>query len=459
MIILSLVLWRLKVPIFKTIPVADLVIDSLNPRLEDEPPNQQEAIQAVAARQKEKLATLAEDIVEHGINPSDSLIVMPTSENQNLYIVLEGNRRLSALKALDNPKLHVGVVDQRIIQRFQELNERYKTQTIERINCVVFENREKADHWIELRHTGENEGAGIVRWGAHESARFRQRRGERVYYLQALDFLEEHGKLSSEERQKVPVSSLERILSNPDIRAKLGLDMKNKILYTQFDEDEVAEGLSRIVNDLATGRIRTGDIYHKEDRIKYVNQIEEEELPDTSRPTGQLRPLATSTEEEEDRDDTTQKASKRSKPSSRKRSKLIPRGFILDIEQTRINEIYHELKKLHIINYSNAVAVLFRVFLELSLDDYIERKNLGIAQRAKLSHKLLEVGKDLENKNRLSGQQLKAVRRFAQTDTFIAASINTFHQYVHNSYFTPTPIDLKAAWDDLSPFIKEIWDT
>ena len=440
-------------PTHKPIPIVDLLIDTLNPRLEDVPSSQRKAVQAVATLQKEKLATLAEDIVEHGVNPSDSPIVIPAPKQPGRYIVLEGNRRLSALRALENPDLIVGAVEEKLVRRFRKLNERYQKNAIVDIDCVVFEERTEADHWIELRHTGENEGAGIVRWGALESARFKQRKGEKVYYLQALDFLEERGDLSSEERQNVPVSSLERLLSNPDIRAKLGLEMKDKILYTQFDEDEVAKGLSYIVQDLATGRIRTGDIYHKENRIKYINQIDEENLPDTSKPTGDIRPLAASSEDKE----TPPQASRRSKPSSRERKRLIPRGCILEIDLPRINEIYRELKNLHVVNYSNAVAVLFRVFLELSLDNYVEREGLGISERSALDVKLRKVGEDLKNKNKLTEQQWKAVRQASQRDTFLAATITTFNQYVHNPYFTPAPSDLNAAWDNLTPLIEAMW--
>lgn len=171
------------------------------------------------------------------------------------------------------------------------------------------------------------------------------------------------------------------------------------------------------------------------------------------KPTGDLRPLAASSGDAE----RPPQESKRSKPSSRERKRLIPRGCILEIDPPRINEIYRELKRLHVVNYSNAVAVLFRVFLELSLDNYVEREGLGIDERAKLSFKLQEVGKDLEGKNKLTEQQLKAVRRASQRDTFLAATITTFNQYVHNPYFTPVPSDLNAAWDNLAPFIEAMW--
>lgn len=208
------------------------------------------------------------------------------------------------------------------------------------------------------------------------------------------------------------------------------------------------------MQDLVTGRIRTGDIYYKEDRIRYVNQIDEENLPDLSNPTGNLRPLSAPPGE---RGTQTQKP-RRSRASSRERKRFIPRGCVLTIDTPRINEIYLELKRLHVVRYSNAVAVLFRVFLELSLDDYIQRQELGIHEKAKLSHKMQEVGKDLESKGKLNEQQLKAVRRAAQSDTFLVATISTFNQYVHNPYFTPAPSDLNAAWDNLFPFVEAMWD-
>lgn len=448
-------------PTHELIPVVNLRIDTQNPRLEDEPPTNREAIQEVAKLQQEKLVSLARDIVEFGINPSDSPIVIPSSEQTGHYTVLEGNRRLSAIKALENPDLLVGVVADRIVNRFRKLHNRYQSNAIEEINCVVFDDRAEADHWIELRHTGENEGAGIVRWGAQETARFKQRRGEKVYHMQALDFLEQRGDLSHEKRQEVPISSLERILSNPDIRAMLGLEMKEKVLYTRFDEDEVAKGLSRIVDDLASGKVRTGDIYHKNDRIKYVNGIDDEDLPDTSSPTGFLRPLIKSEDEKTESSNTeeTTKPRRKGRPSSKKRKRLIPVGYVLNIDQTRINNIYHELKNLNIENYTNAVSVLLRVFLELSLDSYIERKSLNLDEWADLSHKLQAVGQALKNNGQMNSQQLKAVRRASNKDYFIAANISTFNQYVHNQYFTPAPSDLRAAWDSLEPFIAAVWDS
>ena len=80
------------------IPIAQLLIDSDNPRIEDIGVSQRDAIRTLVGSLQRKIISLAKDIVEHGLNPSEALIVMPHSKSPVRYIVLEGNRRICALK-------------------------------------------------------------------------------------------------------------------------------------------------------------------------------------------------------------------------------------------------------------------------------------------------------------------------------------------------------------------------
>lgn len=437
-----------------SISLDSLLIDTNNPRLEDALENQREAIRAVAVSQGPKLVMLAKDIVEHGLNPSESLIVTRIKEDPQRYVVLEGNRRVAALKILGNPELVSGAVEDTIVNRFRKLGVQYQN-SIGELPCLIVDGRSEAYHWIELRHTGENEGAGIVRWGGAETARFRQRSGQKEPHLQVLEFLEQRGDISKETRQKVPVTSLKRLLSTPYVRTKLGIDRRSGVIRTRVAEDsEVAKGLKRVVEDLASGVVRTKDIYLKDDRIRYIDGLPSEDLPDTSNLMSEFRRLgAPSTPDDQKPSPRTGRGA----PSGKARFGLIPRGFIIKIDQPRINEIYYELKKLHIEQFVNAVSVLFRVFLELSLDAYIQREQLGTGERARLSNKLLDVANALKAQGKLTNQQLKPVRRSAQKDTFLASTITTMHQYVHNPYFFPAPSDLRATWDSLQDFVEAIW--
>ncbi len=186
---------------------ANLLIDVENPRLPQPNVGQRDAQRAIAHDQERKLVALAKDIVQNGLNPSELPIVMPLNDDLKRYVVLEGNRRLIALKALENPEWLVGAVGPVVVAAMRKLSSDYQEAPVESIQCLTVKTREEAQHWIELRHTGENEGAGIVRWGSDEAARFRSRTVGLEAHSQALNFLEGRGDLTPEERREVPAAS------------------------------------------------------------------------------------------------------------------------------------------------------------------------------------------------------------------------------------------------------------
>lgn len=89
---------------YKKIPVANLTVNIENPRYEMVG-NQPEAIGLMVKEQRKKIVNLAEDIVQHGLNPSELPIVAPHEREKGHFNVLEGNRRVVALKLLHMPDL------------------------------------------------------------------------------------------------------------------------------------------------------------------------------------------------------------------------------------------------------------------------------------------------------------------------------------------------------------------
>ena len=195
------------------------------------------------------------------------------------------------------------------------------------VDCVVISSREEADHWIELRHTGENKGAGIVTWGAAEIERFKERRrGAKSPHLQILEFLEERKAISPETRRKVPITNLERLIKTPYVRKQLGIEIQSGDVVTNLPEPEVTKGLKRVVEDLASRKVKVPDIYYEEDRRRYIDSIAED-LPDKSKAFPEFFALGEAPEEKKVRIRTRRI---KSKPPRRKRSTLIPiRGFSL----------------------------------------------------------------------------------------------------------------------------------
>lgn len=70
-------------PETQPISLADLLIDTENPRLPQPNLGQREAMRALAKHLPKKLITLARHIVKHGPNPSELPIVMSFKDDLN----------------------------------------------------------------------------------------------------------------------------------------------------------------------------------------------------------------------------------------------------------------------------------------------------------------------------------------------------------------------------------------
>ena len=181
--------------------IDQLLLDSENPRNKSTA-NQRDALQKVLDDQEEKLFVLAEDIVEAGLSPMDRMLVLREKKDSEKFIVLEGNRRVAALKILSNPSVLTSLhIKPPLQKRFEILSKRFARQEIEPIACFEVADREEGNRWILLRHTGENEGRGVVGWSGLAASRFRG--GDPA--LQALEFVRNYGNLSDNQKHLLMV--------------------------------------------------------------------------------------------------------------------------------------------------------------------------------------------------------------------------------------------------------------
>ena len=313
------------------------------------------------------------------------------------------------------------------------------------MQCSLVKTRDEANHWIELRHTGQNEGAGIVPWGSDESARFRARNGQLEIHSQVLNFLENNGHLTPEKRSQIPATSFKRLIATPEVRAKVGLDWKEGELLFIAEHKPIAKALLFIVEELISGRTKTVDIYTRPKRIRYANNLPAEII---------VKPT---------KDGKSSSGGKKTKATpkpkrQRARDHLIPRDCVLSINNDRrLYEIETELRTLSLDNYTNATSVLFRVFLELSVDAYIDSKKLTITADRTLRNKMQTVLADLLTKQKITPSQASPVRRAMAKDSFLAPSITLMHQFLHCKDVFPAPSDLRAHWNSLQPFLVAIW--
>jgi hypothetical protein len=425
---------------------ADLLIDEENPRLAQPNEGQRKALLAAAQHLGPKLHVLAADIVRYGIDPS-TLPIVTKAGKTGRFVVLEGNRRLVALRVLENPESVAAGVTPAVIKKLRQLNKEYQLSPVESLNCVVL-TRDEARHWIELRHTGENAGAGLVGWSYDQSTRWKARTGKAGLHTQALDFLEGRGDLSIEVRENLPSTTFKRLIGTPEVRSKLGIGWAKGRFEVLGDEKLVARALMHIVNDLASKHTKVSDVYTQKQREKYAA-----DLPAgiaVKRTKGSPASMAAA-------DASTQR--RQVARSRKKRDRLIPPDCILTISDARLRDIETELRRrLSLENHTNAVAVLFRVFAELSVDAYAEAEGLGpFDDTMPLRKKMETVVNQLVTRNKLTRQQAAPVRKACQKDSFLAPSVTLMNHFVHNKHVFPAPGDLRAYWDNLQPFFAAMW--
>lgn len=505
----------------KQIGIASLLLDQANPRLPDVQPNQQAMQLALANLVGDQVINIAEDIAENGLDPMTLLAVVKDDSARGRFRVLEGNRRLLALKALDTPGIIDSVLTSSRRKRLNEASRAYKDDPISSVRCVVFDTPEDAWYWIELRHTGENEGIGLVSWGTNEQDRFRSRHGrsaKRQPAGQVLDFVDAILQPHEGANSKI-LTNLKRLISTRYVREKLGIETDQGTVYTWYPAPEIFKSLSKAVHDLRS-TIKVGHIYYEQDRIKYIDTYGPSDLPDpatrlparielTSLPTSfapdtesgspteqsshkgaQPQPAAPA---DSGKDSATPPPAGRGSgdgaagagadgptagstqlpagspgggtPRSRARPRadrdtVIPRGVALFIPEARINVVHEELRTLPIETYVNACAVLFRVFVELSIDAYIARNQLMTEQERRnqpLGKRLKTAAGAMKTRGEIDAQLEKAVIRIADSSGPLGTSTTTFNQYVHNTYVFPRPSELRIAWDELEPVLLQIW--
>lgn len=441
-------------PYSADIELPRLRFDVHNPRFPGRPDSQREAMEAMADDQKGKLLGLARHIAKNGLSPAQKFIVIPDTEND--FIVLDANRRLAALKALEQPDLLDGYLSDAQLTELRGIAASYEPP--DDVAAVVFANRDDAARWIELMHEGQGDGYGLVEWTAQQKARHRAREGTKDVELQVLEFVMKEGKVSAAtadrfKRGQYPVSTLHRALTTPHVRQQLGIDVVAGRVVTQFPKPEVLRGLNKIVDDIGSGTIKVGDVMSKEDRSAYIDGYKDDQLPDPRTRTDSHVALDAAPEKVVQR-----QGRGKDRSHSGARTKLIPADFSVSIAKSRINDIYLELKRrLKLAEVPNAIAVLFRTFLELSVDDYIGRNTVSVPYKDKnLQNKMTAVIDYMETNGIMTDKQLIPVREAIKDPQNLTLPTN-LNAFVHNPDMTPAKTDLNAVWDRLASFVDKLW--
>lgn len=145
------------------------------------------------------------------------------------------------------------------------------------------------------------------------------------------------------------------------------------------------------------------------------------------------------------------------------RTTIVPKKFKLPITNKRIASVFEELSKLSLKTYTNTIAVMVRIFLELSVDYYLELYGLikdgkltACSSGMDLNAKINTVINHMYNTQKMTKDLSKGIRTEIK-DSSSTLSVESLNAYVHNFRFSPKPQNLVISWDNIQPFFEILW--
>lgn len=450
------------------------------------------------------LSTIAQDIIKNGLDPSRRILVIKSDLFDNKYQVLEGNRRITSLKLVNSPSLSR---DLRIRSQFEQFN--LIGVFNPDIECSVVTDETLAAHWILINHTSSKGSLGTVSWNTLQKRRYSTKNGYRSESLILLDHILSSANFSDDIKERVkkfPITNLDRLLASKFFREFLTISFKGN--NCSFIRTDIYSILKQIIIDFtSTGSkspYNVKDIYTFQNRENYIKTLSERlgikdngavamsenevnpdqmsmddltsientsiknnnsndskdysDTPRSSTSTNNLDGANSSSSGSNESYGSTKSNSKDNRGTTLPQRKfLIPQFVNIIFPQANVREasIFYELKRINIENV-NAVSVLFRVFLELSLEHYLSINHINYSDFDSLAKKLEMTSKDFTMKNTLSKAKLKPVN-IAISNKNSLLGIDTLNAYVHNGCLNPLTRDLISTWDNYQEFIINLW--
>lgn len=429
----------------ENIHVSQMLLDSDNPR-HAEIGNQKGIIQQLL--KTEQIYKLAEDIIEQkSLSPLEIVGVLPIENNE--FIVLEGNRRVLACLLLNNPDM---CPDKSLIKKFKNLR---KNGTIpEYIECIIFESRESSDHWIELRHLGQQEGIGTKRWDATQKARHSAKQGKKnpnIQSIELIDFAIHRNIIKEHERDLFKITTLQRYLNNPIVRNVFGFESSDNLL-SKHNEKIFLKLTTRFLEDAKDGKDFISSRSNQSDWIAYGNMLAKE----VSEPPPATNPAINFSVKSEKIKKTSTATFKRSLPDPTKRKYLLPYDSIFKIKNVILRRIYNEIKKLQIDQHEFCVAYLLRAFIEGLTMLYLQKHDPDkLNKQSKLNQKLEYVRQNLERKG-VKKSKLRPLNIASSSENSLISPL-MIGSMVHLNII-PTKRELINMWDRLQSILEIIND-
>lgn len=442
--------------------VDELFLDQKNIRLPISTSTQGALIQDLFSN--EDAFDLVKSFVQNGLFPDEFPIV---AKEKGKLIVIEGNRRLAALKALNEPDL---------VPSFKAKIKAVGNPKIVKIKVVVAPSREAAVKHIANKHTinyrrpwkplrqayfyksqlenGKTVDQLTKDYPEHDIPKFV--RMLEMHHLAKSEVFDDSSMMNKiHDERKFPITTLERMYENPYVQDAFGFSFDSTGKFKAvIEKTEFEKGFRKLVTDVASGEIDSRKTNSSSQIQQYVDDLPEEYRPDKTKKAR----LSSKSFKEAKVDKSEQNKSYRSskKPAGLFLSSHVP----YKLQNSGLRFLYDELKDINVTKFPNATHDLLRSFLECAL--IVFYKQIGeysqIQKTDKHNPKLGEMLSHVINgkcKYIVDSNVIDVVKHIKQ-DYDSPYSLERLNMINHNENWNSTEKEVRSAWGKIESLLKII---
>jgi hypothetical protein len=319
------------------------------------------------------------------------------------------------------------------------------------IECEIESDLAVIDEKLYRRHTGSQEGVGQSQWDPEGKSFFLLRTGKaNVGFGETVEKALKAEQLIPPDLS-LPWSNLERLMSSEPLRKRIGISFSGGALTYLTDKKKNLETLQRIAQDLSSRRIVLGDLWNNEKKGQYLDRLKSEGFAIDVAPTP-ARTAIYGPADAASADATKPIRRGRAPKDKHLISSADHNPFLHHPELARAEKIWRELQfTLVFEEHDNAIAVLMRVLLELSIVHYATQQGIVFGPADNFAQRVSAVADSMLNRGFFDTKARSIIRKFESGRPIVSA--HSMHQYVHNPNFHPVKSDMKAIWNVIRQII------
>lgn len=450
-------------------PLAEIFLDQENIRTPISEKDQSSLI--LDLFDNEKAFEIAKSYAENGIYPDEFPIGI---ELNGKVIVIEGNRRIAALKALSEPD---------IVPAFSKKLKKLKDPKIDSIELVIAPDRKAAIKHIANRHTTNQK----LPWKPLRQAYFYKSQLEQGTTIEQLiedypeqdisrfiKMLEMHKIAKSmpirdkklrdkiADERKFQISTYERYY---DDKKLLGITFdKQGRVKGEIPKKEFEKVNAKLVEEIAAGRIDSRNSNKAKDRKERISSFPQANKPDVSQ-----KGSFTSNdflESENEAIESNLKPTYKTTQKTNKTSRKPPKGLFrksevpFKLSSSSLKIMYEELYKMDVAKCPNATHDFIRSFLECSLCVYLksvsEYENISTRNKKKGGPTLGEMLTFLcsEDCDIIADANVKQVIKQVRSNFDSFYSLERMNMINHNENWVSSEVEVRSAWSKLETLVK-----